>query len=354
VIVLRTGADSEISSGVARDAANVIRALPDIATDRAGRPLYSAETVVLINLPRLGQPGSSNVPVRGIAPEAFALRDSVRIVNGRMFTPGSDEVIVGQRIARRFAQCALGDKMRFGQRDFIVVGHFTAAGSAFESEIWGDVAVVGPALDRTDVFESVTFSLRDTSRFRPLKAQLEKDPRLGVQVRTERGWYSEQSALLANVIRGAGVFITMIMAVGAIFGAMNTMYATVGARKREIAVLLTLGFSPWAIMTSFMTESVLLALLGGAIGCVLALPVNGITTSTTNWSSFSEVAFAFRVTPLGMLLGLIFAAVMGVVGGFLPALQAARRGFACASARDHWTIASLAATDSVPCLILTQ
>jgi ABC-type lipoprotein release transport system permease subunit len=328
VIVLRTGADSEISSGVSRDGANVIRSLPEIATDAAGHPLVSAETVVLINLPRLGQPGSSNVPIRGVAPEALALRHQVKIVAGRMFTPGTDEVIVGQRIGHRFAQCAIGDKMRFGQRDFTVVGHFTAAGSAFESEVWGDVAVVGPALDRTDVFESVTFAMRDTSRFRALKAQLEKDPRLNVQVVTERGFYEGQSQLLANVIRGAGVFITLIMAVGAIFGAMNTMYAAVGSRTREIAVLLTLGFSPIAVMFSFMIESVMLALIGGLVGCLLALPVNGITTSTTNWSSFSEVAFAFRVTPIGMALGLIFAVVMGMVGGFLPALKAARQPLA--------------------------
>jgi putative ABC transport system permease protein len=309
VITLRTGADSEISSGISRDAANVIRALPDVAVDAAGRPLVSAETLVLINLRRLGQPGSSNVPVRGIAPDALALRRQVKIVEGRMFAPGSDEIIVGQRIARRFAQCRIGDTMRFGQRDFKVVGHFTAAGSAFESEVWGDVAVVGPALDRTDVFESVTFAMRDTSRFRALKQALETDPRLNVQARTEREWYAEQSSLLAGVIRVAGVFITLIIAIGAIFGAMNTMYAAVGSRAREIGVLLTLGFSPAAVMLSFMVESVILALLGGVLGCLLALPINGITTSTTNWASFSEVAFAFRVTPAGMMVGMAFAAL---------------------------------------------
>ncbi len=332
-IVLRTGADSEISSGVSRDAANIIRALPDVATDAQGRALVSAETVVLINLDRLGQPGSSNVPVRGIDPSGFALRRDVKIVAGRMFAPGTDEIIVGRRAARRFAQCAIGDRMRFGQRDFTVVGHFTAGGTAFESEVWGDVAVVGPALDRVDTFESVTFAMRDTARFASLKRQLEKDPRLGVQVRTERDWYAEQSQVLAGVIRGAGVVITLIMAVGAIFGAMNTMYAAVGARTREIATMLVLGFSPFAIMVSFMFESVLLALLGGAIGCVLALPINGITTSTTNWSSFSEVAFAFRVTPVGMGIGMVFAALMGLAGGFFPALKAARSSLA-ASLRE--------------------
>jgi ABC-type antimicrobial peptide transport system permease subunit len=251
----------------------------------------------------------------------------VKVVEGRMFTPGSDEVIVGRKIARRQAHCAIGDRMRFGQRDFTVVGHFTAGGSAFESEVWGDETVLGPAFDR-EGFQSVTFRMRAPSRFAELKKRLESDPRLGVQVQTERGFYANQSRLLSGVLRGAGVLITLIMAVGAIFGAMNTMYAAVGARTREIATLLVLGFSPLAIMGSFMFESVLLALAGGVIGCLLALPINGITTSTTNWASFSELAFAFQVTPTAMGIGLIFAVLMGLAGGFFPSLKAARQPLA--------------------------
>jgi ABC-type lipoprotein release transport system permease subunit len=284
--------------------------------------------VVLINQPRLGQSGSSNVTVRGIDAEGFNLRSQVKVVEGRMFTPGTDEVIVARRMARRFASCGLGDKLRFGQRDFAVVGHFTAGGSGFDSEIWGDNAVLMPALNREGAFQSVTLRMRDTTRFAALKQQLEADPRLGVKVRTERGWYSEQSALMATIIRVGGVFITLIMAVGAIFGAMNTMFAAVKQRTREIAVLLTLGFTPFAITLSFLIESVLLSLIGGVAGCLIALPINGITTSTTNWSSFSEVAFAFRVTPLGIGVGLVFAAVLGLVGGFLPALRAGRQSLA--------------------------
>ena len=327
-MVLRVGADSEISSGVSRDAVNILRALPEVAPGPNGRPMISAELVVLTNLDRIGQSGSSNVPVRGINPEGFAFRSQVQVVDGRMFAPGTDEVIVGRRMAKRFAHCGLGDKLRFGQRDFTVVGHFAAQGSAFESEIWGDETVLGPALNRENVFQSVTFRMRDPAQFAALKKRLEADPRLGVQVQTERGFYSGQSQLLSGVVRGAGVLITLIMAVGAIFGAMNTMYAAVGARTREIATLLVLGFSPFAIMISFMLESVLLALVGGAVGCLLAIPINGITTSTTNWSSFSEVAFAFRVTPPALVAGLIFAVVMGAVGGFLPALKAARQPLA--------------------------
>ena len=328
LIVLRTGADSEISSGITRDAANILRALPDVKQGPDGRPLASAEMVVLINQPRLGQSGSSNVTVRGIDTEGLALRNQLEIVAGRMFTPGTDEVIVARRMAGRFASCGLGDKLRFGQREFSVVGHFTAGGSGFDSEVWGDNAVLMPALNRESAFQSVTLRMRDTTRFAAIKQELEADPRLGVLVRTERDWYSAQSAQMATVIRVGGIFITLIMAIGAIFGAMNTMFAAVKQRTREIAVLLTLGFTPFAIMLSFLVESVLIALVGGVAGCLLALPINGITTSTTNWSSFSEVAFAFRVTPVGMLVGLAFAAVLGVVGGFLPALSAGRQSLA--------------------------
>lgn len=328
LIILRTGADSEISSGISRDAASILKALPDVQAGPDNRPLASAEMVVLINQPRLGQGGSSNVTVRGVDAEGMKLRSQVKIVEGRMFTAGTDEVIVARRIARRFADCGLGDKLRFGQRDFSVVGHFNAGGSGFDSEVWGDNAVLMPALNREDAFQSVTLRMRDTTRFAALKKQLEADPRLGVRVRTERGWYSEQSALMATIIRVGGVFITLIMAVGAIFGAMNTMFAAVKQRTREIAVLLTLGFTPAAITLSFLIESVLIALIGGVAGCLIALPINGITTSTTNWASFSEVAFAFRVTPIGMIIGLVFAAALGLVGGFLPALRAGRQSLA--------------------------
>ena len=327
-IVMRVGADSEISSGVGRDAASILKALPDIDTAPDGRALVSTDMVVLTNLPRIGQSGTSNVTIRGIDPASLALRTQVKIVEGRMFTPGSSEVMVGRRISPRFAGLRIGDQVTLGQQRCAVVGLFTAEGSAFESEVWGDNAVLMPALHREDAFQSVTFRMRDPSRFAALKKQLEGDPRLGVQVKTERAFYSDQSALLAGVLRGAGVLITLIMAVGAIFGAMNTMYAAVGSRTREIAVLMTLGFSPWSIMASFLFESVILALIGGVMGCLLALPINGITTSTTNWSSFSEVAFAFRVTPMGLLAGLVFSAALGLVGGLLPARRAARQSLA--------------------------
>ena len=328
VIVLRKGADAEISSGIPIETSKIIRANPAIATGPDGRPLVSSEMVVVTNQPRVGQSGSSNVTVRGVDPEAMTLRKSVKIVEGRMFTPGTDEVIVGRRIAPRFAHCGIGDRIRFQQREFTVVGHFAAGGSGFESEIWGDNAALQPALQRGGGFQSITFHLRDGADFASVKKELESDPRLQVQVRLESEWYADQAGLLAQAIRFIGVFITIIMALGAVFGAMNTMYAAVQSRTREIATLLVLGFSPWSILVSFMAESVLLALLGGAIGCLLALPINGIVTSTTNFSSFSEVAFAFKVTPVALAAGMLFAVGMGVVGGFLPAIKAARQSLA--------------------------
>ena len=327
VLLLRKGADSEISSGLTRDAVNIIRALPDVATGADGRPLVSAEVVVLTNKPRIGQAGSSNITVRGVDPEAMAFRSRARIVAGRMFAPGASEIIVGRRIAARFADCRIGDRMKFGQQDFTVVGHFDAGGAAFESEIWGDNKVLMPVF-RGDVFESVTFRMRNPARFAALKAELERDPRLGVDVHREREFYDDQSILLSSTIRVAGIFIVIIMAVGAVFGAMNTMFAAVSARTREVATLLILGFSPLAVMGSFLVESLCLAVLGGLVGCLIALPVNGIVTSTTNFSSFSEVAFAFRVTGRTLGVAMVFAAVMGIVGGFLPALHAARQPLA--------------------------
>lgn len=325
VLVLRTGADTELSSGIGRDAANIIRSSPFVASGPDGRPLATTDYYVVINLSRKGgSGGTSNVVVRGMDPSALGVRPAFHIVEGRMFTPGSDEMVVARRISGRFHGASIGDRLQIGQQNFTVVGLFQANGTAYDSEIWGDQAVVGPASGR-GAYQSVTFRMRDPSKFAEIKRQLESDPRLHVEAHRENVWYSEQSRLLAQVIRVAGVFITLIMAVGAMFGAMNTMDAAVGARTREIAVLLTLGFSPLAVMASFVTESVLISLIGGVLGCLLSLPINGITTSTTNWSSFSEVAFAFRVTPPAMLVGLVFAAIMGLVGGFLPALHAARQ-----------------------------
>ena len=330
VLVLRKGADSEISSGVGIDATNIIRSSPDVATGPDGRPLCSPEMVVISNQKRIGQPGSSNVLLRGVDLAAVGVRTTPTIVDGRMFTPGTDEVVVGRKIASRFEQCKIGDVLMFQKRPFKVVGHFAAGGSGFESEIWGDSKVLMPVMNREGAFQVVTFRMKDPSRFPAIKKLLEEDPRLGVQVEREDQFFAEQSAALTGLLRTVGIFITVIMSIGALFGAANTMFASVGSRTREIATLLVLGFRPWSVMLSFVIESVIIALIGGAIGCLIALPINGLTTSTTNFSSFAEVAFSFRVTPGSLLTGMIFAGVMGALGGFLPALGAARQSLASA------------------------
>jgi putative ABC transport system permease protein len=330
VIVLRKGADSEISSGIGRSEVEILRALPDVAAGPDGRPLFSAEMVVVSNLKRIGQPGSSNVALRGVDLASIGVRATPRMVAGRMFTPGTDEVVVGSTIAPRFEHCAIGDRIVFQKRPFTVVGHYATGGSSLESEIWGDANVLMPVMHREDAFQVVLFRMKDPARFDALKRLIERDPRLGVQADREDRFYAEQSSALTVVLSTVGVFITVIMSVGALFGAANTMLASIGARTREIATLLVLGFRPGAIMASFVIESLLIGLIGGVVGCLIALPINGITTSTTNFQSFSEVAFAFKVTPLTLLIGMLFAAGMGLVGGFLPALRASRQSLAAA------------------------
>jgi len=324
-LVLRKGADSEISSGITLDNVNILKANPAVAVGPDGHPRASAEMVIVVNKERLGQKGSSNVMLRGVDPAAPDLRGGIKLVAGRMFTPGTDEVIVARRIAGRFAHCNVGDHLRFEQRDFTVVGQFTAAGSAFESEIWGDANVLMPALHRTGYYQTFVFRMRDPSRFDDIKRVLEADPRLQVQVRHEREFYAAQSEAFTVLITIIGTFITVIMAVGAVFGAANTMYATIGARTREIATLLVLGFGPGAILLSFLVESVILSVVGGLVGCVLALPMNGVTSSTTNFQSFSEMAFQFQITPQILVVAIVFSAALGVVGGFFPALKASRQ-----------------------------
>jgi ABC-type lipoprotein release transport system permease subunit len=313
---------------VGRDATNIIKSLPDIAPGPDGRPLVSPELLVVINQERKNGSGTSNVTIRGVDREGLALRQGVKIYEGRDVAPGAAELIVGKRIADRFKGFALGDQVKLEQRQFTVVGHFSAGGTAFESEVWGQNAVFMPVL-RED-FQSVTFRLKDPARFAAVKKQLESDPRLGVEVKRENQYYSDISTPLAATMQVLGVFIVLIMAVGALFAAMNTMFASIGSRSREIATMLTLGFGKGSILLAFMVESVLIALVGGVIGCLLALPVNGTATSTTNFSTFSEIAFAFRITPAALLTGMIFALVLGVVGGLLPAWKASRQPLAAA------------------------
>lgn len=332
ILLLRQGADGEISSAITRDQAAVVRSFPEVARLDDGRPLATADVYVVVSKPRLNDT-ETHMPVRGVGPEAAGVRDEVQIIAGRTFEPGRPEVIVGRGLVGRMRDVDVGDQIRFGQQDFAVVGHFEAGGGAFESEVWGDAETLMPVF-RGPVYQSMTLRLENVADFDAVKARIEGDPRLSLQVKRESEFFAEQSGMLTSMLRFIALFVTAIMAVGAVFGAINTMDSMVAMRTREIALLQTLGFRPRSVMASFLVEAVFLALIGGVLGCLLALPINGITTSTTNWQSFAELTFAFRVTPAILLQGLAFAAVMGLLGGLLPARRAARLTVAVGLRRD--------------------
>ncbi len=324
VIVLRKGATQEMNSGIARQAASVITGLPFVATGPDNLPLVSPETFVVVPLERRNNAGMANVVVRGVSPRAFDVRKGISISEGRVFRSGAREVVVGKAFANRFPHSGVGETIKFADTDWIVVGHFSASGSSFESEIWGENEQMMPVF-RGEIFQSVTFRMKDAGSFDGIKETLGGDSRLQVDAFRESSFYAEQSTMLATILKFIAIFLSVIMAVGAVFGAVNTMYAAVAARAPEIGVLLTLGFRPRSVMGSFLLEAVFIAALGGALGCLIALPINGLVTSTTNWASFSEVGFAFRVTPALLVNGMIFAVTMGIIGGLMPARAAAKQ-----------------------------
>jgi putative ABC transport system permease protein len=322
-IVLRKGATAESLSAVLRSDVPLVESLAQVARAADGHPLASPELVVAIALPRQSDHQPANVPVRGVGSRAYDVRDTLAIVDGRRFTPGTREINVGKMAVARFTGLTLGSDVKFGAATWKVVGIFTADDASFESEIWGDVDLMAPAFQRAG-YQSITVKLVDPAIFDSFKSAIESDPRLYLQPQREQDYYAAQSAAMTTLIRVFGSFVTLILSIGAVFGAMNTMYAAVAYRTREIGTLRALGFSRFRIVTAFIAESTALALAGGLIGCVLALPVHGLSTGTTNFSSFSEVAFKFRITPLLLIEGMSFAALMGAAGGLLPALRAAR------------------------------
>jgi putative ABC transport system permease protein len=323
VIILRKGSTSENLSAVLRPQVPIIESLPQIARGPDGRPLASPELLVIISLPRVTDNQPANVPLRGVGPKAYEVRDTLKFVEGRRFTPGTREINVGTQALTRFKGLALGSDVKFGSTTWKVAGVFTAEDASFESEVWGDVDLMMPAFQRGG-YQSITAKLTDRSVFDSLEAAVAADPRLDLKPQREPEYYAEQSATTTTLIRVFATFVTAILSIGAVFGAMNTMYAAVAYRTREIGTLRALGFSRVRIVTAFLAESVALALVGGVAGCVLALPVHGLSTGTMNMASFSELAFKFRITPGLLLGGLIFAALMGAVGGLLPAIRAAR------------------------------
>lgn len=323
-VVLRKGADAELSSGISRETARLLASSPHVATGADGRPLVSPEVYVLIPLPRPRDTTSvANVVVRGVSEQAWSVRHNLQVLVGTKPRSGRLEICVGRKLLGRFDHLEIGATLRFAGRDWNVACHFSAGGSAFESEIWAENEQVMP-LFRGDFFQSVTFRLKDPGAFDDAKRAIESDPQTVVDVHRESTFYAGQTGIAGQMLRALAIGVTAIMAVGAIFGAVNTMYAAVGSRTPEIAVLLTVGFRPWQVLLSFLAESILIATVGAVLGALLALPVNGVVTSTTNWSSFSEIAFSFRITPLLLAIGIAFGVVMGVVGGFFPAWRAAR------------------------------
>lgn len=322
-IVLRSGTDSEMSSGLSREQTQIVKDAPGL-TRGADGPIASAELFVIVNHPKRSTGTDANVPLRGVESGAFAVRPRLKLVEGRRFEPGRNEIIVGRAAAGQFAGLAVGNDVRW-ENAWKVVGIFEADGAISESELWCDAKVLQGAYRRGDSFQSVYVQLEREDSLESFRTALAGDPRLNVMVERETDYLAAQSTVLQTLIRTVGFVVAALMAIGAVFGAINTMYNAVASRTREIATLRALGFGALSIVTSVMAESAVLALLGGVLGGVLAWVLfDGYRTSTMNFQSFSQVAFAFRVTPTLLVQGLVCALVMGLIGGILPAIRAAR------------------------------
>ncbi len=323
-LVMRSGADSEMTSGVSGGEADLIRQAPGIRRD-GQTALASAELYVIIDLPKKSTGTPANVPMRGVEPQTLAVRDTTSIVEGRMLEFGTNEIVVGRGASGQFAGLTLGSEVRSGQNTWTVVGIFEADGGVSETEIWCDARVLQGAYRRGNSYQLVVAKLDSTDTFDTFRDWLTANPQLNVQVRRETEYYAQQSRALSGLIRTVGFGIAMLMGIGAVFGAILTMYTAVSTRAREIATLRALGFNASSVVVSVMAESLALAAIGGAIGGLVAYAAfNGYQTSTMNFQTFSQVAFAFQVTPGLLVMGLVYALVMGLIGGIFPAVRAAR------------------------------
>ena len=323
-IIMRGGSNTEMNSALELDSTRIIADMPGIRRGEAG-PMASSELFVIVNVPKRSTGTDANVPLRGIQAAAFDVRPEVRIVEGRSFASGTNEIIVGRAASEQFAGLDLGASQRWGENTWTVVGIFEAGGTISESEIWCDAAVLQPAYRRGSSFQSVVARLDSEAAFQGFKDTLTTDPRLDVQVERETDYYSANSAQVRLIITGIGTVIALLMGIGAVFGAINTMYNAVATRTREIATLRALGFRGSSVVCSVLIESALLAALGGVIGGSLAYAAfHGYQTATLNWQTFSQVAFAFTVTPELLVQGALYALLMGLVGGLFPAIRAAR------------------------------
>jgi putative ABC transport system permease protein len=324
-LIMRAGSNTEMVGAVALDQVRVIEGAPGIARDANG-PLVSPEVVVIAPFPMKSTGTDANVQIRGVSAKALEVRPSVHIIAGRFLQPGLNEVVVGKNAEAIYSGLDLGTTVKFGGGIWNVVGIFDAGGSAFDSEIWCDANILDQIYKRpANIYQSVTVRLQSADAFPKFKDTLTSDPQLTVSVDREIDYYTKQSQALTTLITVLGSMVAAVMGIGAVFGALNTMYSAVSERGREIATMRALGFRPGSVIFSFMAEALLIAGIGGLIGCIAVLPLNGLTTSTLNFQTFSHLAFAFKITPLLLLGGMIFALGMGLVGGTPPAIRAARR-----------------------------
>jgi putative ABC transport system permease protein len=321
-LVLQEGSQSELSSSFPKEAGDRVAVDRRIARGVDGKLLVSPELVTIVALPRRADGEMSNVTVRGVTPVAFDVRNGLRIIEGRNSKPGLYEVVVGKGVQARIRGLDVGQRIKMMKREFEVVGLMDADGSAFESEIWGDFDAMGSAFNLAGTENSLTLRLADPRSMPEFDQELRESPQVQLQMKPERQYYEDQAGPLTRFLRALAIFVSVVMGTGAVFGAMNTMNAIVAARSREVGTLRALGFSRAIILSAFVLEGLTLALVGGVVGCVLSLLVNGLQATTT--ANMGEIAFAFRVTPINLGYGLIFAATMGVIGSLLPAFRAAR------------------------------
>ena len=323
MIVLREGSTAELNSSLTLENFKDLMYLDGVAREGEA-PMATGEIITLIYKARKGMSQGSNVTVRGVGPMSFKLRSGFNIVSGRQFQPGLPEAVVSKRISERFQGLDVGDKFKIQTTEYTVVGLFDSAGKAFESELWVDINSLASTTNRRDGYSSALLRVKDQNALSALTKRITDDPKLHLKALSERVFYEDQQGAASGMLKGLAVFISFIMAVGAGFAGMNTMYAAVARRTKEIGTLRVLGFSRFSILTAFLLESVAIALIGAAIGILLALPVNFVSTGTSNWLTFSEIAFNFRVTLDLMIFALIFGAVIGLVGSLLPSIRASR------------------------------
>ena len=329
-LLVRAGSTSEMMSGMRLEDVKVVQDAPGVAQGANG-PLVTSEVVVVAPFPLASTGTDANAQVRGVSANVLEVRKNVKIVEGRMFTPGLAELVIGKNVAGTYRGMTLGNMIDFGGGHWKIVGVFDAGGSAFDSEAWCDARVLDDVYKRpTNIFQSATVHLASAGDFQKFKDAVTSDPRLNFDVTREIDYYAKQSTRMTQLITILGGLVAFVMAIGAVFGALNTMYSAVAERGREIATMRALGFSGGAVVVSFLIEALLIAFIGGAIGCIAVLPLNGLTTGAMNWQTFSHLAFAFRVTPPLLATGIIFALLMGLFGGLPPAIRAAWRPVAIA------------------------